>query len=307
MYLSQHGIQPVSMGAEWACRLGSLRYLQFDGRPIVHVSPAEWMLDPQVIRQMAHDRRYVEIPPPDPGVLSFRFTPDGFPVRLYDNPPLTPANSRQRWLAKKLAADDQVWISLRHARLSRDQVIDVAYRNRMGVVAEFADPGDRVLLLGGTPGQRPKPLPRTVLGVQLGSTGCLTIGILAGLAVSGVGALAGWLTGTDWLLILSVLAAIPLVSAGLLWMHAVPRSSRIAWLTGEFDGSPGIKFHPGTYGLSAELAAQISAAFGYFFTAWLRKPNGQFEAMTFARATHPGPKGTNPDGRTSDTGGPGRP
>lgn len=66
MYLSPEGIQPVEFGAEWACLLGSLRYRQFDGRPVVHVSPAIWGVDPATIRQAAHDRRYVEIPPAGP-------------------------------------------------------------------------------------------------------------------------------------------------------------------------------------------------------------------------------------------------
>ncbi|MBE1576508.1 hypothetical protein ACFORH_05725 [Amycolatopsis roodepoortensis] len=301
MYLSPEGIQPVEFGAEWACLLGSLRYRQFDGRPVVHVSPAIWGVDPATIRQAAHDRRYVEIPPAGPDVLSFQFAPDSFPGRLFDYPAPSPAPSRGQWLMKKIRGKDRVWISLQDAKLSRRHVVELAGQAQMSVMAEFADSTDRVLLL--TRGSNP---PRTTTGLRIGSPGFLTATVVTVMILTAIGCGIGAMTERPWLLLSSVIVGLPLVLASVLWTRAAPKSRRVSWLADRFDGSPSLLIGTDAYGVSLELVAQIAAFFDYYYTAWVRQSNGRLQGMAFVKRNIPVHRGTDTHGRTSDTGEAGR-
>ncbi|WP_340686590.1 hypothetical protein LCL61_10060 [Amycolatopsis coloradensis] len=301
MYLSPEGIQPVEFGAEWACLLGSLRYRQFDERSVVHVSPAIWGMDPATIRQAAYDRRYVEVPPAGPDVLSFQFAPDSFPGRLFDYPAPSPAPSRGQWLMKKIRGKDRVWISLQDAKLSRRHAVELAGQAQMTVMAEFADSGDRILLLS-----RASNPPRTTTGLRIGSPGCLTATVVTVMILAAVGCAAGAMTERPWLLLLSVGVGFPLILASFLWTRAAPRSHRVAWLADRFNGSPSLLIAPGVYGVSPELVAQIAAYFDYYYTAWVRQNNGRLQGMAFVRRNISAHRGTETDGRTSDTGDTGR-
>lgn len=301
MYLSPEGIQPVEFGAEWACLLGSLRYRQFDGRSVVHVSPAIWGMDPVTIRQAAYDRRYVEVPPAGPGVLSFQFAPDSFPGRLFDHPSPSPSPSRAQWLMKKVRGKDRVWISLQDAKLSRRQVAELASQAQMTVTAEFADSTDRILLL--THASNP---PRTTSGLRIGSPGFLTATVVTATILAAVGCAAGVMTERPWLLLSSVIIGLPLVLASVLWTRAAPKSRRVSWLADRFDGSPSLLIGTDAYGVSLELVAQIAAHFDYYYTAWVRLNNGRLQGMAFVRRNIPAHRGTDTDGRTSDTGDAGR-
>ncbi|MFJ4102106.1 hypothetical protein [Amycolatopsis japonica] len=296
-YLSADGIQPVEFGLDWAVRLGTLRYRRFDGQPVVHVSPAEWNLDPRIIRQAAYDRFYVEIPPPGPNVLSFQFAPQSFPgTPFYDHPSSTPDPSRAQWLMKKINGADQVWISLREAKLSRRQVAEFADQGRMGVIAEFTDSTDRLMHLGRTP--NPGPGKRRVFRPY--SSGFSTAIAVATMALMIAVATVGAYTDHIWLIFVVLLVGLPLMVFSVRWMSVAPRSVRAGWLATRFDGSRSVHLHPDVFGFTSELVAQVAASRGYYYTAWDRKPNGQPTEMVFVQADAGTSGGTGTNDRTSD-------
>ncbi|MFK0247460.1 hypothetical protein ACIQUM_22430 [Amycolatopsis azurea] len=296
--MSADGIQPVEFGLDWAFRLGTLRYRRFDGQPVVHVSPVEWQLDPRIIRQAAHDRFYVEIPPPDPGVLSFQFAPHAFPgTPFYDYPSSAPAPSRAQWLMKKIKGADQVWISLQEAKLSRQHVAEFANQGRLGVIREFTDSSDRLMLLSRTA----NPPPLKLRGFRPGTAKFSTAAILTTMAlVIGAGVIGAY-TDRVWLPIVSLIIGFPLIVFSIRWMRVVPRSTRAHWLAARFDGSRSVQIHPDVFGFTSDLVAQIAAHYGYFYTAWAKKPNGQPIEMVFVRADAGTSDGTSTNDRTSDT------
>ncbi|MFD5248959.1 hypothetical protein ACFWIW_30750 [Amycolatopsis sp. NPDC058340] len=292
MYLSQQGIQPVSLGVEWACRLGSLRYLHFDGRPVVHVSPSIWAMDPQVIRQMAADRRYVEIPPSDPNLLSFQYAPDSFPGRLYDHWQPKPDPAGQRALLRRIRGENEAWLSLRHVKLARRYVAELAHQNGMVITRELATSADRLLLLR----RDPAAPPRHRSGFYPGSSQFpLFTGVLAAL-LCGVLMLVGKLTPHEWLFYLGVALLLPGIVAAALWIYLVPRSTRVGWLANRFTaGDPAVHVNTIVSGLDPELAAQMAAGFGYFYTAWRRGKYEWQNEIVFVR-------GTRVNERSSDSG-----
>ncbi|RSN23775.1 hypothetical protein DL990_35825 [Amycolatopsis sp. WAC 01416] len=296
-YLSADGIQPVEFGLDWAFRLGTLRYQRFDGQPVVHVSPVEWDLDPRIIRQAAYDRFYVEIPPPDPSLLSFQFAPQAFPgTPFYDYPSSTPAPSSAQWLMKKINGADQVWISLRDAKLSRRQVAEFADQGRMGVIAEFADSSDRLMHLGRTP----NPQPGKRQGFRPYTSGFSTALAVTTMALMIAAGTVGAYTDHTWLIFVVLIIGLPLMVFSVRWMSLVPRSVRARWLAAGFDGSRSVRVHPDVFGFTSELVAQIAASRDYFYTAWDRKPNGQPTEMVFVRADAGTSGGTGMKDRTSD-------
>lgn len=296
-YLSADGIQPVEFGLDWAFRLGTLRYQRFDGRPVVHVSPVEWNLDPRIIRQAAYDRFYVEIPPPDPDVLSFQFAPQAFPgTPFYDYPSSSPDPSRAQRLMKKIKGADQVWISLRDAKLSRRQVAEFAEQGRMGVLAEFTDSSDRLMWLGRTP----NPRPRKQAVFRPFSSGFSTTIAVTTMALMIAAATVGAYTDHTWLIFVVLVVGLPLMVFSVRWMSVVPRSVRAGWLAARFTGSRSVRVHPDVFGFTSELIAQVAASRGYYYTAWDRKPNGQPTEMVFVRADAGPSGGTGTNARTSD-------
>src|SRR6478672_2108830 len=93
-------------GQAWLLRQGELRYRLFSGTPIVEVSPAQWDLDPPLVRQTAFARRYREIAPDHDGLLRFEFVPQ-FGPPPFDRPfPGTPDSLRR--LAKLVEGQLQV-------------------------------------------------------------------------------------------------------------------------------------------------------------------------------------------------------
>lgn len=302
MYLSPDGIQPVEFGVDWACRLGTVRYLRFTGLPVVHVSPVEWQLDPQTIRQAAHDRRYVEIPPPDPSVLSFQYAPTAFPGTPFQGYPSPgPAPSQARRLAKKISGRDRMWISLRDFKLSREHVAEIASRARMTVVAEVADTSDRIMLLA-PPGSPPPGSEVAKPRFRPGSAGFFTAGIVTTMALAIAGCAVSALTEHIWLTILSAVLGLPLLLLSVYWMRMAPKSVRAGWLASRFNGSRSVQFHPDVFGFTSDLAAQIAASHGYFYTAWARKPNGHPVEMVFVRGAGKSTEGTSTTDRTSENG-----
>jgi len=297
VYLSQNGIQPVSLGVDWACRLGALRYLHFDGRPLVHVSPTEWVMDPQVIRQMAADRRYVEIPPPDPNVLSFQFAPDSFPGRLFDVWQPNPDPAAQRRLLKRIRGKNEAWLSLRDVNLARRFVAELVQQDGMVVTRELVTSVDRLLLVR----RDPAAPPAHRSGFHPGSPNFpLFTGLVAGLLCCAL-ILIGNLTPHEWLFYLGAVLLLPTIAAGALWNYLVPRSTRAGWLANRFAaGDPAVQVNSIAYGLDPELVAQMAAGFGYFHTSWIRHKYEWQSEIVFVR-------GTLTNGRSSDPGAIGRP
>ncbi|MFE6612728.1 hypothetical protein [Amycolatopsis sp. NPDC057786] len=198
---------------------------------------------------------------------------------------------------KKIRGKDQVWISLQDAKLSRRHVVELAGQAQMTVMAEFADSSDRILLL-----TRASNPPRTTTGLRIGSPGFLTATVVIVMILTAVGCAAGAMTERPWLLLVSVVVGFPLIVGSFLWMRAAPRSRRVTWLADRFDGSPSLLIAPAFHGVSPELVAQMAAFFDYYYTAWVRQNNGRLQGMAFVRRNIPAHRGTDTDGRTSNTG-----
>lgn len=243
----------------WRVRLGELRFRVFSGAPVVDVAPAQWGLDPVAVRQAAMSRRYREIPPDQPGFLRFEFAPGLFP-RQFDRGPGTDADRRR--LAGLLGGQEQFWASLRRLRLSRADVGAVAAAAGMSVVAEVADPTDRLLLLrrDGLPDEELRP--RTRQGLSLGAVQ----GIVAVASVVGIG-VGTWFAASSaqkWPLLLLPLGLAAAVGAQFLVRAIAGRSRRMPWLDESFDGGSQVVVAPPP-SLSAELHGEVAALYGYFF------------------------------------------
>lgn len=244
----------------WLLRLGELRFREFAGAPVVEVSPEQWGLDAATVRQAAAGRRYRETPPVRPGFLRFEFAPGLFPPR-FDRGPGTESDRRR--LAKLLAGEEQFWASLRRLRLSRADVGAVAAAAGMSVVAEVADPSDRLLLLrrAGLPDEelRPRTRPR--------NTGKHVMYAATGLFAASIAAMTIWGRLTH-----QALGPVLLVSAaGAVWLIAVfgvrlaaGRSPRLDWLDAPFAGGPQVPV-PSPPSLSTEMLGEVASLYGYFY------------------------------------------
>ncbi|MEQ0565836.1 hypothetical protein ABJI51_42735 [Amycolatopsis sp. NEAU-NG30] len=242
----------------WLLRFAELRYHGFSGTPVVEIDPAQWGLDSTAVRQAAASRRYRETPPVRPGFLRFEFAPAFFPPH-FDRGPGT--GGARRRLAKLLARQDQFWASLRRLRLGRDDVAATAAAAGMTVVAEVADPTDRLLLLRRTGLPDEELRPRTT-GYRVG----VVQGVAAVVCVLGVG-VGTWFaaqSGRTWPLLLIPVALAAVVGVQLLIRAIAGRSPRMPWLDAPFDGSPQVLVPPPP-SLSTELLGEVAARYGYFF------------------------------------------
>ncbi|MEV6877140.1 hypothetical protein [Amycolatopsis sp. NPDC051128] len=244
----------------WQLRFSELRYRGFSGAPVVEVAPAQWGIDPTAIRQAATARRYRETPPDQAGFLRFEFAPGFFP-RHFDHGPGTDAGRRR--LAKLLAGQDQFWASTRRLRLSRADVGAAATAAGMTVVAEAADPADRLLLLrrNGLPDEELRPR-TTARRPTLGEVQ----GIVAVACILALGA-GTWFAAESevkWLPLLIPAAIAAVVGAQFLIRAIAGRSPRMPWLDDRFDGSHQVIVAPPP-ALSAELLGEVASLYGYFF------------------------------------------
>ncbi|MFI7117189.1 hypothetical protein [Amycolatopsis sp. NPDC049868] len=249
---------------DWYVRTVRLRFQVFTGTPYAHVSPLEWQVDPEALRGIARSRGYLEIAPMFQGCLSFQFAPQHVPpVPIFDGPD-RPDKDRERWLLNHLSGSDQVWISLKHAKLSARRVAEVAGTEGLRVAADFSDPGDRVLLLSRDPSPPPLPLPAPAgfrfRYVWLNYIAPALVFVLFATAGVIVGAPAGFENTMAELLFMAAFAgAIPAAMA----TNLFPRTIRVGWLAREFDGSPYVDLAMRSYRIPADLVVQIAAYHGY--------------------------------------------
>jgi hypothetical protein len=244
----------------WLLRQGELKFGVFSGAPVVEVSPQRWALDPAAVRQTAAARRYREIPPDQAGSLRFEFAPHFFPPH-FDRGPGTDADRRR--LAELLTGQEQFWASLRRLRLGRADVGAVGAAAGMAVVAEVADPTDRLLLLrrAGLPEEelRPRTAQRiTRQHVWFGLTLLFAVCVVAA---------AAWGQLTHWALgpLLLIGGAVLSLLAGAVAMRVLAgRSPRLPWLDAQFDGRPQAAV-PHPVSLSTELLAEVASRYGYFY------------------------------------------
>ncbi|EME54527.1 hypothetical protein [Amycolatopsis decaplanina] len=249
---------------DWYTRTVRLRFEVFTGAPYAHVAPMEWQIDPGVLRGIARSRGYLEIAPMFQGCMSFQFAPRHVPpVPVFDGPD-RPDKDRERWLLNHISESDQVWISIKHAKLSARRVAEVAETEGLRVTADFGDPNDRVLLLSRDPSPPRLPLPAPAgprfRYAWLNHIAPVTVLVLLGTAAVIVGMPTDYETPIANLLFLAAfVGAIPAAFTTSLF----PRSTRIGWLAREFDGSPHVEFAMRSYRIPADLVVQIAGYHGY--------------------------------------------
>ncbi|SFW62177.1 hypothetical protein [Amycolatopsis australiensis] len=244
----------------WLLRLGELRFRVFSGVPVVEVSPEQWGLDAATVRQAAAGRRYREVPSAQAGTLRFEFAPGFFPPPFHPGPG---TDADRRRLAALLAREDQFWASLRRLRLSRADVGAVAAAAGMAVVAEVADPTDRLVLLR-RPGLPDEELrPRSTQRITRRHVSYVIAGVFATCIAGGV----LWVKLTQQALgpMLLIAGAGVFVAAAALVMRVVAgRSPRLPWLDAPFDGTPEVPV-PFPASLSTELLGEVASLYGYFY------------------------------------------
>ncbi|WP_285476832.1 hypothetical protein [Amycolatopsis sp. NBRC 101858] len=281
----------------WLLRLGELRFRVFSGAPVVEVSPAQWGLDDRAVRQAAAGRRYRETPPGQAGFLRFEFAPGSFPPH-FDRGPGTDADRRR--LGKLLAGQEQFWASTRRLRLGRADVGAVAAAAGMTVVAEAADPTDRLLLLrrSGLPDEELRS--RTRQRITRAQVWAGVGGLFAACAVAALvwGRLTDRALGP---LLLVFGAAASLLVTGVAMRVVAGRSPRLPWLDAQFDGRSHAAV-PYPVSLSTELLAEVASRYGYFYggpvTTGRNETSHLFvkcrPGLVFGTPALPGPPGFEP-------------
>ncbi|MEV7096071.1 hypothetical protein AB0M80_24795 [Amycolatopsis sp. NPDC051045] len=187
-----------------------------------------------------------------------------------------PAGSpdREQWLRNHLDGRDELWVSVRHAKLTPARIVDIASSEGLSPVAEFADRTDRILLLR-------HDAPVTARKFRMSLAGFLAPAVWAVLCFGG-SALTAAITGEVRIFAigfgLTVLGVPPL-----LWvLRAFPRSTRVGWLAGEFNGNASVTFFSGQFDVSPELVRQIAGFHGYFLRSQTSTA-AQGTLVTFAR------------------------
>jgi hypothetical protein len=169
---------------------------------------------------------------------------------------------REQWLRNHLDGRDELWVSVRHAKLPPARIAEIAGDEGLLPVAEFTDPTDLVLVLVL---RRPSATrPATLRKFRMSFVGFLAPAAWVVLCFGGSGVTTA-ITGDDRVFAigfaLTVLGVPPL-----LWvLRAFPRSTRVGWLAREFTGKAGVTFFSGQFDVSAELVRQIAEFHGYFF------------------------------------------
>ncbi|MFG1638947.1 hypothetical protein ACGFMK_01535 [Amycolatopsis sp. NPDC049252] len=174
--------------------------------------------------------------------------------------PITEAPGREQWLRDHLHRRDELWLSVRHAKLPPSRITEIAGREGLFPAGEFADSTDRLLLLRREPAA-PLPPGRRF---RMSFVGFLAPAAWVLLCVGGSGVTEA-ITGDTRLFAIGF----PLAVAGIVplaWVLRIfPRSTRVAWLAKEFTGRAGVTFFSGPFGVSPELVRQIAASRGYVF------------------------------------------
>jgi hypothetical protein len=175
----------------------------------------------------------------------------------FEDPAETPG--REQWLRNQLDGRDELWVSVRHAKLPPARITGIAGSEGLFPVAEFTDPTDRILLL-----RRPSAPPVTGRRFRMSFAGFLAPAAWVVLCFGGSGVTAA-ITGDNHVFTigfaLTVLGVPPL-----LWvLRAFPRSARVGWLAHEFTGKPGVTFFSGQFDVSPGLVRQIAGFHGYSF------------------------------------------
>jgi len=173
---------------------------------------------------------------------------------------------REQWLLNRISGADDVWISVREAKLPRQLIAEIAAQERLAVSLEFADPTDRVLKLSRDPAPPRLPLPipigrrrfRVSFLNFLLPIGWLLSCVIPALVISAV-------SGDNRVFALGFGLGMLLLPAMAWALRAFPRSTRVGWLAKEFNGANSVTFFVGPYGVSPGLALQIAEAHGYFF------------------------------------------
>lgn len=241
-------------------RIGELRFRAFTGAPVVEISPEQWGLGPDDVRQAALSRRYRETPPDRAGFLRFEFAPGFFPPH-FDRGPGTDADRRR--LAKLLAGQPQFWASSRRLRLSRADIGAVAAAAGMTVAAEVADSTDRLLLLRGTGLPAEELRPRTI-GRRPSLGQVQTLVAVACVAGIGVGMYFAAMAGNKWPLLFIVLSFAVMAGVVGLIRGIAGRSPRMPWLDAQFNGGHQVVVAPPP-SVSTELLGEVASLYGYFY------------------------------------------
>lgn len=255
----------------------------FDGRPQVIVPPPP-SVSGELLGEVASLYGYFHAGPHHSGRTSrgtvFRKTRPGlvFGSPAPEVPPSfeLPAGSpdREQWLRNHLDGRDELWVSVRHAKLAPARIVEIAGSAGLLPAAEFADSTDRILLLRGRSPVRARKFRMSFAGflapaawIVLCFGGSVLTAVLTGderIAAIGFG--------------LTVLGVPPLLCV----LRAFPRSTRVGWLAREFNGSAGVTFFSGQFGVSPELVRQIAAFHGYFFRG-RTATRAQGTLVTYAR------------------------
>ncbi|WP_410613766.1 hypothetical protein [Amycolatopsis sp. lyj-109] len=255
----------------------------FDGSPQVIVLPPP-SVSAELLGEVASLYGYFSAGPcdstPNHLDLLFRKTRSGlvFGAPAPRIPPSfdIPAGSpeREQWLRNHLDGRDELWVSVRHAKLPPARIAEIAGSEGLHPAAEFADSTDRILLLR-------RGSPATSRKFRMSFAGFLVPALWAVLCFGG-SAVTAAVTGEERIFAIGfslTLLGVP----PLLWVLRIfPRSARVGWLAGEFDGSASVTFFSGQFGVSPELIRQIAAFHGYFFRSQTAT-RAQGTLVTYAR------------------------
>ncbi|WP_284742994.1 hypothetical protein [Amycolatopsis sp. RTGN1] len=186
------------------------------------------------------------------------------------------APGREQWLRNHLEGRDELWVSVRHAKLPPARIAEIAGGEGLTTVAHFADPTDLILLL-----RRPSAPPRAPGKFRMSFTGFLAPAVWVLLCFGG-SAITAAVTGNERLFAIGfslTLLGVP----PLLWVLRIfPRSARVGWLAKEFTGKNSVSFFSGQFDVSPELLRQIAGYHGYAFRSQTRT-RAQGTLVTYVR------------------------
>ncbi|MEA5358947.1 hypothetical protein VA596_05325 [Amycolatopsis sp., V23-08] len=175
--------------------------------------------------------------------------------------PVVEAPGRERWLRNHLDGRDELWLSVRHAKLPPARIAEIAGGEGLLPAGECADPTDRLLLLRRDPAAPPR-----ASGFRMSFAGFLAPVAWLVLCAGGSGVTAAVTGDTRPFTI-----GFALVVAGvwpMAWVLRVfPRSTRVGWLANEFTGKDSVTFFSEPFGVSSELVRQVAASRGYVFSS----------------------------------------
>jgi hypothetical protein len=183
---------------------------------------------------------------------------------------------REQWLRNHLDGRNELWVSVRHAKLPPARIAEIAGGKGLTPIAHFADPTDLILLL-----RRPSAPPRTPRKFRMSFAGFLVPAAWILLCFGG-SAVTAAISGDERLFAIGfylTLLGVP----PLLWVLRIfPRSARVGWLAKEFTGKTSVSFFTGQFDVSPELLGRIAAFHGYAFRSQTRT-RAQGTLVTYVR------------------------